>query len=77
MIVNRSVRDDAKGLAGKKSVSDLWRGMTSRKSHVSELKNWMPKHSQKKKKKRKKEEIAQASSLIKGVLPGLLTTNIN
>ena len=23
------------------SVSDLWRGMASRKSHVSELKNWM------------------------------------
>ena len=32
-------------------MSDLWRGMASRKSHVSELKNWMPKHSQKKKKK--------------------------
>ena len=32
-----------------KSVSDLWRGMVSRKSHVSELKSWMPKHSYKKK----------------------------
>ena len=32
------------GLDGKKSVSDLWHGMTSRKSHVSELKNWMPMH---------------------------------
>ena len=31
------------------SVSDLWRGMASRKSHVSELKNWMPMHSKKKK----------------------------
>ena len=30
------------------SVSDLWRGIVSRKSHVSELKNWMPKHSKKK-----------------------------
>ena len=29
-------------------VGDLWRGMVSRKSHVSELKNWMPKHSKKK-----------------------------
>ena len=56
-----------------KRVSNLWRGMTSRKSHVSELKNL----SIHKKKKRKKEEIAQASSFIKGVLPGLLTTNIN
>ena len=35
-----------------KRVSDLWRGMTSRKSHVSELKNWMPMHSKKKKKKK-------------------------
>ena len=26
------------------SVGDLWRGMTSRKSHVTELKNWMPMH---------------------------------
>ena len=32
------------------SVSDLWRGMVSRKSHVSELKNWMPMHSKNKKK---------------------------
>ena len=56
-----------------KRVSNLWRGMTSRQSHVSELKNL----SIHKKKKRKKEEIAQASSFIKGVLPGLLTTNIN
>ena len=30
---------------GVKSVSDLWHGMASRKSHVSELKNWMPKYS--------------------------------
>ena len=30
------------------SVGDLWRGMVSHKSHVSELKNWMPKHSKKK-----------------------------
>ena len=30
------------------SVSDLWHGITSRKSHVSESKNWMPKHSKKK-----------------------------
>ena len=29
------------------SVSDLWRGMVSCKSHVSELKNWMPRHSKK------------------------------
>ena len=28
-----------------KSVSDLWRGMASRKSHVSKIKNWMPMHS--------------------------------
>ena len=35
------------------SVSDLWRGMVSRKSHVSELKNWMPMHSNKKTKKTK------------------------
>ena len=27
------------------NVGDLWRGMASRKSHVSELKNWMPMHS--------------------------------
>ena len=32
------------------SVSDLWRGMVSGKSHVSELKNWMPMHSKKQKK---------------------------
>ena len=31
------------------SVSDLWRGMVSGKSHVSELKNWMPMHSKKQK----------------------------
>ena len=31
------------------SVSDLWRGMASRKSYVSELKNWMPMHSKQKK----------------------------
>ena len=30
------------------SVSDVWHGMASRKSHVSELKNWMPMHSKKK-----------------------------
>ena len=29
------------------SVGDLWRGMASPKSHVSELKNWMPLHSKK------------------------------
>ena len=29
------------------SVSDLWRGMASCKSHVSKLKNWMPMHSKK------------------------------
>ena len=33
------------------SISDLWHGMESRKSHVSELKNWMHMHSKKKKKK--------------------------
>ena len=33
------------------SVSDLWRGMASLKSHVSELKNWMPMHSKTKKAK--------------------------
>ena len=33
------------------SVCDLWRGIVSHKSQVSELKNWMPKHSKKKKKK--------------------------
>ena len=32
-------------------VSDLWRGMASRKSHVSGLKNWMPMHSKTNKKK--------------------------
>ena len=32
------------------SVSDLLRGMASRKSHVSELKNWMSMHSKTKKK---------------------------
>ena len=32
------------------SVSDLWRGIASRKSHASELKNWMPMHSKNKKK---------------------------
>ena len=32
------------------SVSDLWRGMVLPKSHVSELKNWMPMHSKKQKK---------------------------
>ena len=31
-----------------KSVSDLWSGIVSRKSHVSELRNRMPKHSKKK-----------------------------
>ena len=29
------------------SVGDLWRGVASRKSHVRELKNWMPMHSKK------------------------------
>ena len=29
------------------SVGDLWRGMASRKSHVSELKDWVPMHSKK------------------------------
>ena len=29
------------------SVGDLWHGMASRKSHVRELKNWMPRHSKK------------------------------
>ena len=33
------------------SVSDLWHGMVSHQSHVSELKNWMPMHSKKKKRK--------------------------
>ena len=28
-------------------LGDLWPDMVSRKSHVSELKNWMPKHSKK------------------------------
>ena len=32
-----------------KSVSDLWRGIVSGKSHVSELKNWMSEHSKIKK----------------------------
>ena len=31
------------------SVGDLWCGMASHKSQVSEFKNWMPKHSKKKK----------------------------
>ena len=31
------------------SVGDLWRGTMSCKSHVSKLKNWMPRHSKKKK----------------------------
>ena len=31
-----------KGLGGE---GDLWRSMTSRKSHVCESKNWMPMHS--------------------------------
>ena len=31
------------------SVSDLRRGIVSPKSQVSELKNWMPKHTKKKK----------------------------
>ena len=30
-----------------KSVSDLWRGTVSHNSHVSELKDWMPKQSKK------------------------------
>ena len=30
------------------SVGDLWRGMVSCKSHVSELKNWIPRRSKKK-----------------------------
>ena len=47
--------DDAKGFGGKKSMNDLWRGIVSCKLHVSELKNWMPEHSQKKKKKKKKK----------------------
>ena len=29
------------------SVGDLWHGMVSCKSHVGELKNWIPKHSKK------------------------------
>ena len=32
------------------SVSDLWRGIASPKSHVSELKNWIPMHSKNTKK---------------------------
>ena len=31
------------------SVSDLWHGMVSPKSHVRKLKNWMPMHSKNKK----------------------------
>ena len=34
------------------SVNDLWCGMVSDKSHASELKNWMPRHSKKQKKKK-------------------------
>ena len=34
------------------SVSDLWRGIASGKSHVSELKNWMPMHPMHSKKKK-------------------------
>ena len=29
------------------SVDNLWRGMVSRKSHASDLKNWIPIHSKK------------------------------
>ena len=28
-------------------MGDLWHGMKSRKSHVREFKNWMPRHSKK------------------------------
>ena len=38
-------------------MSDLWRGMVSRKSHVSELKNWMPMHSKKSKNNKKKPSV--------------------
>ena len=55
------------------SVSDLWRGMASRKSHVSELKNWMPMHSKKKKKKKKPSvgvELRAGGDLHKFEKPG-------
>ena len=45
------------------SVSDLWRGMASRKSHVSELKNWMPMHS-----KKKSQVLGQSSELVETLI---------
>ena len=43
-----------------KHMSDLWRGIVSRKSHVSKLKQWMRKHSKKnnKKKLKKKKKLS-------------------
>ena len=48
------------------SVGDLWRGMASRKSHVRELKNWMPMHS-----KTKKSQVSGQSSELVETLIGL------
>ena len=46
------------------SVSDLWHGMVSRKSHVSKLKNWMPMHSKNKKKPSVRPELRAAGDPI-------------
>ena len=45
-------------------MSDLWRGRVSCKSHVSELKNWMPKHSKNKNKKIRKKYIYKKNKKI-------------
>ena len=52
------------------SVGNLWRSMLSRKSHVSELKNWMPKNSKNKKKTSVGVEVRAGGDLQRSEKPG-------
>ena len=58
------------------SVSDLWRGMASRKSHVSELKNWMPMHSKKLKKPSVGVELRTGGDPHRSEKPGWSASDI-
>ena len=52
------------------SVSDLCHGMASRKSHVSELKNWMSMHSENKKKSSVGVELRAGGDPHRSEMPG-------
>ena len=51
-------------------VSDLWCGMVSRKSHVSELKNWMLEHSKNPKKPSVRVELRADGDTCRSEKPG-------